>query len=105
MLRKAIFLITFISFFGSVSDSSACLLCSIFGGSDTTTETTLNIDGMTCDECVSKVESALNETQGVKKAEVSLKNKQARVKYDKEKVKVEELIKRRHEDTLYARGD
>lgn len=93
MVKQIIFLLTFIGYFSVVSEGFACPLCFLFGGSDTTTETTFIVEGMTCNECVSKVESVLNELQGVKKVEVSLKNKQATVKYDKEKVTVEELIK------------
>lgn len=37
--------------------------------------------------------SALESVEGVKKASVSLRNKEAVVKYDPEKVKVEDLIK------------
>ncbi len=93
MVKQIIFLLTFIGFSSVVSEGSACALCSIFGGSETTTETTFKIEGMTCKACVKKIKSALIETQRVKKVKVSLKNKQATVKYDKEKVAVKELIK------------
>ncbi len=46
------------------------------------TETTLNIQGMTCDHCVSVVQQALLEVPGVHCAEVSLQQNQAAVVYD-----------------------
>jgi copper chaperone CopZ len=39
------------------------------------------------------VQSALESVKGVKEAKVSLENQEAVVKYDPEKVKVEDLIK------------
>lgn len=41
--------------------------------------TTLKIEGMTCGHCVHSVQQALSALPGVKKAEVSLAEKQARV--------------------------
>ena len=40
-------------------------------------ETHLKIEGMTCDHCVHAVQKALSLVQGVRKAEVSLDQKQA----------------------------
>lgn len=40
-------------------------------------KTELNIDGMMCMHCVSRVEKALKETAGVSEVEVSLENKNA----------------------------
>ncbi|HIA20287.1 MAG TPA: heavy metal translocating P-type ATPase [Planctomycetaceae bacterium] len=48
----------------------------------TMTETTLDIQGMTCDHCVSVVQQALMEVPGVRCAEVSLQQQQAAVVYD-----------------------
>jgi len=39
------------------------------------------------------VQSALEEVKGVKEVNVSLENKEAKVKYDPDVVKVEDLIK------------
>lgn len=70
-----------------------CGVCGIFGGSDKTTKTTFSIEGMTCKKCVSKVKTSLIKVEGVKKVKVSLKNKKATVKYDKDKVTIEEFEK------------
>ena len=43
---------------------------------------TLKIDGMTCDHCVMHVTNALESVEGVEKAKVSLKKKEALVKFD-----------------------
>lgn len=51
----------------------------------------LRIDGMTCGACVSRVKNALTKL-GVKDAEVSLKDKQATVTYDPEKVTSAQMI-------------
>ncbi len=41
--------------------------------------TTLKIEGMTCDHCVHSIQEALSSVPGVKKAEVSLAQKEALV--------------------------
>lgn len=41
------------------------------------TVTNLKIEGMTCDHCAHAVQKALSSVQGVKKADVSLTQKQA----------------------------
>lgn len=69
-----------------------CGVCGTSWGSDNITETTFNIEGMTCEKCVSQVKSALN-IEGVKEVKVSLKNKVVTVKYDKDKVTIEKLTK------------
>ncbi|MCD6633186.1 heavy-metal-associated domain-containing protein [Lactococcus cremoris] len=43
---------------------------------------TLKIDGMTCDHCVMHVTNALESVEGVEKAKVSLKKKEALIKFD-----------------------
>ncbi|MDZ7370929.1 MAG: cation transporter [candidate division KSB1 bacterium] len=43
------------------------------------------IDGMTCNNCVQKVQSALQKVEGVKSAEVSLEKRNAIVTYDDSK--------------------
>lgn len=45
---------------------------------------TLKIEGMTCDHCAMKVTNALESVEGVKKAKVSLKKKEAIVDFDGE---------------------
>ncbi|MDZ7315415.1 MAG: cation transporter [candidate division KSB1 bacterium] len=43
------------------------------------------IDGMTCNNCVEKVKTALQKVEGVKNAEVSLEKRNAIVTYDDSK--------------------
>lgn len=45
-------------------------------------KSTFKITGMTCEHCVSSVETALNEQEGVEKVKVSLKKGNAVIKYD-----------------------
>jgi copper ion binding protein len=45
-------------------------------------QTTLNIEGMSCDHCVRHVTDALKEIPGVKGAQVSLKEKNAVVDHE-----------------------
>lgn len=52
----------------------------------------LNVKGMTCGGCESKVKGALTKCTGVKDAEVSHKDGKAVVQVEGGKVKVEELI-------------
>lgn len=47
-------------------------------------EKILNVEGMNCNHCVASVTKALEEVEGVKKAEVSLDDKRAVVEMDKE---------------------
>lgn len=42
----------------------------------------LKVTGMSCGHCVSKVETALKQLDGVEKASVNLKKGMAKVKYD-----------------------
>jgi copper ion binding protein len=46
--------------------------------------TTLKIEGMSCEHCVKAVKAALEETAGVRSAEVSLKDKSAVVDHGDE---------------------
>ncbi len=62
-------------------------------------EKILKINGMSCDHCVAHVKKALEQVDGVKSAEVSLENKQAKVYLSKE---VEEkAFKKAIEDAGY----
>ena len=56
---------------------------------------TLQISGMTCGDCLSTVQSALERVKGVKetKMKISRQTHEAVVKYDPEQTKVEDLIK------------
>lgn len=47
---------------------------------------------MSCDHCVARVEKALSEVPGVKKAKVILKKANAKVKYDEQLVTDEDII-------------
>jgi copper chaperone len=53
----------------------------------------LKVTGMTCGNCVKKVETKLNELDGVEKAKVNLDNASAKVKYDETKQSPESLSK------------
>ena len=46
------------------------------------TQTTMNIDGMTCNGCVNSVTNALNQVAGVDKVDVSLADNNAVISYD-----------------------
>lgn len=52
----------------------------------------LQVEGMTCGGCAKRVKVALSKIDGVKDAEVSLKDKQAIVTYDPEKATTEKMI-------------
>ncbi len=47
-------------------------------------EATIPVEGMSCKHCVRAVANALKAIEGVKKVEVSLEGKNARVVYDDE---------------------
>ena len=68
------------------------------------TETTLDIQGMTCDHCVSVVQQALREVPGVHSAEVSLQQKQAAVVYDSRSTSPSELAEAVQEAGFQASG-
>lgn len=55
------------------------------------TKTTMKILGMSCNHCVNKIETALNNQQGVEKAKVNLKKGIAKVKYDEAIQTIEHL--------------
>jgi Cu+-exporting ATPase len=54
---------------------------------------TLGIEGMSCQHCVGKVEKGLREMDGVLAADVDLAKKQAKVRFNPEKVTVDDLAK------------
>ena len=53
---------------------------------------TLSVPGMTCAACPFTVKTALNRVEGVAKADVSYKKREAVVTFDDEKTTVEALI-------------
>lgn len=53
--------------------------------------TTLKVEGMTCNHCVSSVQSALQEVEGVRAARVDLQRAQAVVDYDDARTSPREL--------------
>ncbi|MHA1166860.1 MAG: copper ion binding protein, partial [Candidatus Hodarchaeales archaeon] len=56
-------------------------------------EVTFSIGGMTCANCVSTIEKALTNTAGVTEASVNLTTERATVKFNPDKVTVDNLVK------------
>jgi len=65
----------------------------LFGGKPKGDELKIKVEGMTCGHCVMHVQKALEGLKGVKKASVSLPNKEAVVIYDAAVVKKEDMLK------------
>ena len=57
-------------------------------------ETNLQISGMTCAACAIRIEKGLNKLEGVETANVNLALERSNVKYDPEKVNVEDIEKK-----------
>lgn len=55
-------------------------------------EVKLNIEGMHCTGCSTRLEKVLNNVDGVEEAKVSLEEKKADIKYDETQVSEKELI-------------
>lgn len=55
-------------------------------------EVKLNIEGMHCTGCSTRLEKVLNNVDGVEDAKVSLDEKKADIKYDETQVSEKELI-------------
>lgn len=55
-------------------------------------EVKLNIEGMHCTGCSTRLEKVLNNVDGVEDAKVSLEEKKADIKYDETQVNEKELI-------------
>ena len=55
-------------------------------------EVKLNIEGMHCTGCSTRLEKVLNNVYGVEDAKVSLEEKKADIKYDETQVSEKELI-------------
>ena len=54
-------------------------------------EIKLKIEGMHCAGCSTRLEKVLNNSDGVEEAKVSLEEKQAVIKYDEEKISIENI--------------
>jgi P-type Cu+ transporter len=57
-------------------------------------ETNLQISGMTCAACALRIEKGLNKLEGVETATVNLALEKSAIKYDPEKLKVEDIEKK-----------
>ncbi|MEH7178716.1 heavy metal translocating P-type ATPase [Neobacillus vireti] len=57
-------------------------------------ETNLQISGMTCAACATRIEKGINKLEGVVTANVNLALEKSAVKYDPEKLKVEDIEKK-----------
>ena len=55
-------------------------------------EVKLNIEGMHCTGCSTRLEKVLNNVDGVEDEKVSLEEKKADIKYDETQVSEKELI-------------
>ncbi len=55
-------------------------------------EITLDVQGMTCKLCPKAIKKSISNVNGVKKVDVSYKEKEAHVKYDVGETGVEEII-------------
>ena len=54
-------------------------------------EVKLNIEGMHCTGCSTRLEKILSNTKGVKKAVVNFENKLATIEYDSKKLVIQEI--------------
>jgi copper ion binding protein len=57
-------------------------------GTEKVESAVIPVDGMSCQGCVEKVRTTLSDLKGVKKVDVSLKEREARVKYDANSVTI-----------------
>jgi copper chaperone len=55
------------------------------------TQETIKVEGMSCGHCVMRVKKALEEVEGVRKADVDLQKKQAVVEYEEGKANPEKI--------------
>ena len=54
-------------------------------------ETNIKIEGMHCAGCSTRLEKVLNNLEGVEKAQVSLQEKKATIKYDENKISLKSI--------------
>lgn len=59
-------------------------------------ETTLQISGMTCAACTTKIEKGLKRMEGVEEANVNLAIEKTKITYDPEKVDVSQFKEKIH---------
>ena len=62
--------------------------------SQTLKETNLQISGMTCAACATRIEKGLNKLEGVETANVNLALEKSAIKYDPAKINVEDIQKK-----------
>lgn len=62
--------------------------------SDDIVDKSYNITGMTCASCASRIEKVLNKADGVESAVVNLATEKATVKFDKDVISSEDIIKK-----------
>jgi copper chaperone len=55
------------------------------------TQETIKVEGMSCGHCQMRVKKAIEEVEGVRKADVDLQKKQAVIEYDEEKANSEKI--------------
>ena len=60
-------------------------------------EVTIGIEGMSCQHCVGKVEKGLSEIEGVLAAKVNLEQKEATVRFDPDKVTIDDIKQKIHD--------
>lgn len=65
--------------------------------SNSSKETTLQITGMTCAACATRIEKGLNRLEGVEEASVNLALEKSVVKYDPEKISEQDVEKKIHD--------
>ena len=58
-----------------------------------TKEVKLKVDGMTCSMCPLTIKTALKKLDGVTDADVSYRDREAKVRYEEGKVTVDEIVK------------
>lgn len=65
--------------------------------SNSSKETTLQITGMTCAACATRIEKGLNRLEGIEEANVNLALEKSVVKYDPEKISEQDVEKKIHD--------
>lgn len=58
-----------------------------------TKEAVFKVEGMTCGTCPLTIKAALKRLDGVVKADVSYRNREAKVSYEEDKVTVDEIVR------------
>ena len=76
---------------GSNSRSQGTALAAKLASADGTA-VLFDVEGMTCAGCAATLEAALQKEPGVREVDVSLENKTARMRYDREQVSLDRLL-------------